>query len=205
MSRQTKEYDELYSNIELIPDEAIKDTEDGQGFDVDWELVEEKYQKRHQHHSGHHQSGHSHKHHTGQSHRHSSQSKHSSDKGRNGKKSKVSEKKWSRKKKIFIGILIFFFILIVGLISAFFILRHLGKQTMLNYEDINITVPAGVDYEDDGRTVYYKGHTYQFNENIASVLFMGIDNRELKENATAGTAGQAAVSYTHLPSPRDCS
>ena len=41
MSRQTKEYDELYSNIELIPDEAIKDTEDGQGFDVDWELVEE--------------------------------------------------------------------------------------------------------------------------------------------------------------------
>ncbi len=195
MSRQTKEYDELYSNIELIPDEAIKDTEDGQGFDVDWELVEEKYQKRHQHHSGHHQSGHSHKHHTGQSHRHSSQSKHSSDKGRNGKKSKVSEKKWSRKKKIFIGILIFFFILIVGLISAFFILRHLGKQTMLNYEDINITVPSGVDYEDDGRTVYYKGHTYRFNENIASVLFMGIDNRELKENATAGTAGQADALY----------
>lgn len=72
MSKQIKKYDELYSNIELVPDEAIKDTDDSNGFDVDWDLVEKKYrQHRHRHH--HHSSG------SGHSHHHSSHSDHSSD------------------------------------------------------------------------------------------------------------------------------
>lgn len=189
MSKQIKKYDELYSNIELVPDEAIKDTDDPQGFDVDWDLVEEKYQQhRHRHH--HHSSGHSH--------HHSSHSEHLSDskeKNQKGKQKKTPKKKWSKKKKILIGFLIFFICLIIGLISTFFILRYLGKQAMLNYDNLNITVPDGIDYDDNGRIIYYNGHTYQFNENIASVLFMGIDNRELKENAIAGTAGQADALY----------
>lgn len=189
MSKQIKKYDELYSNIELVPDEAIKDTDDPQGFDVDWDLVEEKYQQhRHGHH--HHSSGHSH--------HHSSHSEHLSDskeKNQKGKQKKTPKKKWSKKKKFLIGILIFFICLIIGVISTFFILRYLGKQAMLNYDNLNITVPDGIDYDDNGRIIYYNGHTYQFNENIASVLFMGIDNRELKENAIAGTAGQADALY----------
>lgn len=189
MSKQIKKHDDLYSNIELIPDEAIKDTDDSQGFDVDWELVEQKYQ--HHQHRHHHSSG------PGHSHHHSSHSEHLSDNKKNskGKKKKSSKKKWSRKKKVLIGILIFFVCLIIGLISTFFILRYLGKQAMLNYDNLNITVPDGIDYDDNGRIIYYNGHTYQFNENIASVLFMGIDNRQLKENATAGTAGQADALY----------
>ena len=195
MSKQTKKYDELYSNIELIPDEAIKDTDDSQSFEVDWDLIEEKYHKKndhhsHHHHSHHHSSEHSHSKRDGHSHNHSS---HSS--GSNDKKKKSSRKKWSKKKKILIGILIFILCLIIGLITTFFILKYLGKQSMLNYSNLNISVPDGVDYEDDGRIVYYKGHTYMFNENIASVLFMGIDNRELKDNAIAGTAGQADALY----------
>lgn len=189
MSKQIKKHDDLYSNIELIPDEAIKDTDDSQGFDVDWELVEQKYQ--HHRHRHHHSSG------SGHSHHHSSHSEHLSDNKKNskGKKKKSSKKKWSRKKKVLVGILIFFLTLIIGVISTFFILRYLGKQAMLNYNNLNITVPDGIDYDDNGRIIYYKGHTYQFNENIASVLFMGIDNRQLKENATAGTAGQADALY----------
>ena len=191
MSKQIKKYDELYSNIELVPDEAIKDTNDSNGFDVDWDLVEKKYrQHRHRHH--HHSSG------SGHSHHHSSHSDHSSDnkeKNVNGKKKKGAKKKWSKKKKILIGILIFFICLIIGLISSFFILRYLGKQAMLNYDNLNINVPDGIDYDDNGRIIYYNGHTYQFNENIASVLFMGIDNRKLKENAISGTAGQADALY----------
>ena len=216
MSKRTKDYDELYSNIELIPDEAIKDTDDPQGFSVDWDLVEKKYRQNHHHshhhshhhHSGHHSSEHSGNHtehantessagdnkHHSSSHSHS----HTSGSSRNSKKHqkrKSSGKKWSKKKKILIGILIFFLCLIIGLISAFFILKHLGKQAMLDYNDLNISVPEGVDYEDNGRVVYYKGHTYQFNENIASVLFMGIDNRKLKDEAIPGTAGQADALY----------
>lgn len=192
MSKRTKKYDELYSNIELIPDDAIKDTDDPQGFDVDWDLVEEKYRQKNQRHSHHHSSSHSEHHSSSHSHHHSSTSNRSSDRN---KKRKTPKKKWSRKKKILVGILIFFLCVIIGLISTFFILRYLGKQAMLNYDNLNISVPEGIDYEDNGRIVYYKGHTYQFNENIASVLFMGIDNRELKENATAGTAGQADALY----------
>ena len=39
--------------------------------------------------------------------------------------------------------------------------------------------PKDIDYENNGRIVYYNGHTYEFNDNIASILFMGIDKREL--------------------------
>ena len=45
MSRQTKK-DNKINNRELIPDDAIKDTEDSQGFEVDWELVEKKYRQK---------------------------------------------------------------------------------------------------------------------------------------------------------------
>lgn len=224
MSKQTKKYNELYSNIELIPDEAIKDTDDSQSFEVDWDLIEEKYREKNHHHSHRHRSSqHNSEHSHGEDDNHSSETSHSED-DKNGsrnshhsyndgdaskhhrhshssgnnkkdKKSKSSKKKWSKKKKILIGILIFFLCVIIGLISTFFILKHLGKQSMLDYNDLNVSVPDGIDYEDNGRIVYYKGHTYQFNENIASVLFMGIDNRELKEDAIAGTAGQADALY----------
>ena len=66
---------------------------------------------------------------------------------------------------------------------------------MLNYDTLKITPPDFADYEDNGKTVYYNGHTYTFNEHVASILFMGIDNRQLKENAVAGTAGQADALY----------
>ncbi len=180
MSRQTKK-DNKINNRELIPDDAIKDTEDSQGFEVDWELVEKKYRQKYMQESHHHHSKSRHS-----SHHHSVSS---------NSNSKKKKRKISKKKKVLIGILIFFLCLIVGLISTFFILKYLGKRALLDYDNINITVPDGVDYADNGRIVYYKGHTYQFNENIASVLFMGIDNRKLKDNAIAGTAGQADALY----------
>ena len=36
------------------------------------------------------------------------------------------------------------------------------------------------------------------NDNIASILFMGIDNRKLKDNAVSGTGGQADALYLLL-------
>ena len=55
MSRQTKK-DNKINNRELIPDDAIKDTEDSQGFEVDWELVEKKYRQKYMQESHHHHS-----------------------------------------------------------------------------------------------------------------------------------------------------
>ena len=215
MSKQNKK-DDLYSNIELIPDEAIKDTDSEQGFEVDWDIVEEKYAK-HNHHHSHHHSSHQHssehssehKHSSEHSseHKHSSEHRHSSgnhnsrhsarhhSSDRSKKPSGKSKKKWSKKKKILVGILIFILCLIIGTVAAFFILRNIGKNAMLNYDNLNINVPDGVDYENNGEFVYYKGHKYQFNKKIASILFMGIDNRSLKDKATPGTAGQADALY----------
>lgn len=104
-------------------------------------------------------------------------------------------KKWSKWKKILIGILIVLLCLILGLAIAFCIMRNMGKSKLLDYKEVNVSVPDEIDYEDDGRTIYYGDHVYELNTNIASVLFMGIDNTELKEDAVFGTAGQADALY----------
>lgn len=201
----SKHTNDLYDNIELVPDDpdnitdtVIIDKEDSEGFDVNWDKVERDYSRHNHHHSG---SGH-HSHHSdsGSTGHHSSSEskKHSSDTTDNKNSlpsKKKNKKKWSRKKKILIGILLAFLIIIIGLISAFFIMRYIGKQKLLNYANINLSIPEDIDYENNGKIIYYKGHTYQFNENIASVLFMGIDNRELAKDDLIGNGGQADALY----------
>lgn len=160
---------------------VIHDREDSLGFDVDWDTIEKNYKRRHRHHH----------------HSHSGSDKKGSDPTGNNSKFAPADSKHNRhiKKKIIIGILLFLLCLVVGLISAFLIMRYKGRQALLNYDNLNLSIPDGIDYEDGGNIVYYNGHTYQFNKNIATLLFMGIDNRELKDNATAGTAGQADALY----------
>lgn len=186
---------------------VIKDKENSHGFDVDWDTIEKNYRNSNKNHnhkstdenseeshhsSKSHHSGHSHhsgrSYHSGSSHQSRSSSKHKS-RRRSSKK-----KKWSTKKKIFIGILLFLLCIIIGLISAFFIMRHLGKKAMLNYEHLNVSVPEGVDYKEGGQIIYYKNHTYQFNKNIATVLLMGID-KNTDTGLNADSHGRADALY----------
>jgi LCP family protein required for cell wall assembly len=160
---------------------VITDKENSLGFEVDWDTIEKnyRYSRRHRHHH--------------------SQSQ--TDDGTNTSSAdNVSEKNSNPKKKhkvrnILIGILLFLLCIIIGIAAAFMIMRYQGKKALLNYDNLNINVPEGIDYTDNGRTIYYNGHTYEFNSNIATVLFMGIDNRELQEGAAYGTAGQADALY----------
>lgn len=158
---------------------VIHDRENSSGFDVDWDTIEKNYRHRHRHHH------------------HFSSDKEESDQGDKlpETSSNVLKKNRHIKKKIIIGIFLFLLCLIIGLISALLIMHYKGRQFLLNYDNLNVNVPDGIDYEDGGNIIHYKGHTYQFNKNIATLLFMGIDNRELKDNATAGTAGQADALY----------
>lgn len=157
--------------------EVIKDKEDSDGFEVDWNTIEKEYRKsRHRHH------------------RHHEDSPVNLDENSD----ENNPKKKKRTKKILIGILIFLILLVVSLVSAFFILRYIGKKN-LTTQSLDMDIPEFVDdYKDGGKILKYKGHTYQFNENLSSILFMGIDNTELKENAIAGTAGQADALYLLL-------
>lgn len=59
--------------------------------------------------------------------------------------------------------------------------------------DYKITAPQGVHVQNDGEYVVYNGKTYQLNENITSILFMGVDKRELEQTEINGTGGQADV------------
>ncbi len=154
----------------------------------------------HSHHSSHssgdgskseHSSSGSHRHHSSS---HSSR-RHSSSKKGSRRKDKEPRKKWSKKKKIIVSIVAFLLCIIIGSIGALLFLRWQGKQEFTNYDQLNLNLPDWVKYRDGGFYIYYKGHEYTFNKNIATVLFMGVDNRELKTNAKMGTAGQADAIY----------
>ena len=196
----------------------ISDTGDGTGFVADWDAIEKNYQEanfghhrsRHHHHSSskHHSSSHhssgehghsssEHKHHHSSHSSHHSTKHHNADKKSSKKKNKKERKKWSKKKKILIGILLFFLCIVIGTIAAFFIMRWQGKKELTDYKNLNLMLPEWVDSRDGGYVIYYKGHEYTFNDNIATILFMGIDNRKLKTNAKLGTAGQADALYIY--------
>lgn len=197
----------LYDNIEFIPDEqaekatktnifeenVIKDT-DFNKFDVDWETIEEKCEdsshRRHRHHS--------HSSHRSSSHRrtHSNGSS-SRNRTKDNKKTKKEKKKWSLTKKILVGILITLLCLLISFVAAFLIMQHIGEKQLLNNEKLNIQVPSDVDYSDGGRTIKYNGHTYEFNKNIATILFMGIDNNELSDEMMEKGRADALYLFTY--------
>lgn len=105
------------------------------------------------------------------------------------------KKKKHTARKIILGILIFVLCVIIGIVIAFVIMKNNGEKKVLNYNNLNLNLPKEVDSEGGGNVIHYKGHTYEFNKNIATILFMGIDNNELIDNAVAGTAGQADALY----------
>lgn len=191
MSKQTN--NGLYDHIEFAPDEEVQNTssnsvitdkENSNGFDVDWNSIEANCDD--DKHSQHHRRRHHHSHHS------SSHSSRSSSRSTNTK-NKKEKKKWSLKKKIFIGILLFILCLLISFVAAFFIMQHMGRKQLLNYEELNIEVPDDVGYSDGGRTVEYNGHTYLFNRNIATILFMGIDSTSLNDGED--TPGKADALY----------
>ncbi len=106
-------------------------------------------------------------------------------------KSKKKMKLW---KKILLGFLITLLVLIISGIITLFVLINVGKSEMLDAnKSVVLEVPQYVQQEEqDGKTIVYKGKTYKYNENVTSVLFMGIDMNEFSDNSeNVGTNGDA--------------
>ena len=151
---------------------------------------------------------HSHHHHHGKKMKVSSSGKitYKKRKHHSKKKNRKSKKK-NTLKKVLIGFLIFLIVAIVGLFSAYLLTKKLGKNEFLNKnKQANINTINNADSKDDGRTVVYKGHTYRYNENLISIVFLGIDQSELGSKPV-GTSGQADAIYifTYDTDSKKCS
>lgn len=76
------------------------------------------------------------------------------------------------------------------LVSTYFVLYHMGKKSL--QQTPTVTPPPAVgEVEDDGLTLIYQGRKYRYNENIVSILFMGVDKKDLDKNHGYGENGQA--------------
>lgn len=114
-----------------------------------------------------------------------------------GKIKYVKKRNKSKKtlKRILVGILIFVLIAIIGVVSAHFIKRHLGKKEISNSKkEANITAIDDAISEDSGQTITYNDKTYKLNENLISIVFLGVD-KSLSETKNIGEAGQADAIY----------
>ncbi|MDO4607893.1 MAG: LCP family protein [Clostridia bacterium] len=95
-------------------------------------------------------------------------------------------------KKILIIIISILLAIIVALVSAFYILSHIGKK-QFHKEDTHISNEA-VKIEDD-TTITYQGKEYVLNKNIVSTLVIGVDRENINQNLGAGNNGQADVIF----------
>lgn len=107
---------------------------------------------------------------------------------------KNHKKKKSKLQKVLIGVIISLAALIVCAVSTVVILNMMGQNALLNNKDLILEVPDHAQGQENGKFITYKGKSYQFNENITSILCMGIDKTELLEtNDAVGTSGNADV------------
>ncbi len=125
---------------------------------------------------------------------------------------KPSKGKRIKKILLIIGLSVLGLLLVA--VVTYFILYQVGKSSLLDYDDVTIQFPTAdtttdstdateeaeeipttteehiLSY-DDGKTVSYRGQTYHLNENVATMLFIGIDKRDWEESTVHGAAGEA--------------
>ena len=107
--------------------------------------------------------------------------------------------KKNRRKRVLLVIFIVIVSLIVLLLAAVVILQAIGKKQMLDYENTNVNISseikdAGAADEEDGKVIKYGGDTYRLNENITTILCMGIDSEDRVSSGYGGN-GQADANF----------
>ncbi|MBQ4104874.1 MAG: LCP family protein [Clostridia bacterium] len=115
-------------------------------------------------------------------------------------------KKW-KKRPIWQKILIIIGFIFAGIASLLLIgaitlavLNFKGLIQLTDYKNLDMTAPdmdgMSLTVSDSGRSINYKGQEYLFNEDITSILCIGVDKHELGlEDGQIGTAGQGDALY----------
>lgn len=155
----------------LDVDKLFKETQSEQMKIVPKEHTHHEHRHTHHHNSSeHHHSSHSSSHH-----HHSSHSHHS----HHGKHKKKKKNVWIKVLAIILALIIAF----VGCAGAFYYYsKSSGKNDMTsaNYAD--------TQHEE---IITYKGHEYQFNKDVVSIAFMGVDQRALSSSDNTDFVGCA--------------
>lgn len=87
-------------------------------------------------------------------------------------------------------------LLILLILGTFVFLEVKGRREMLGRKDspVEMTAPdldgQDIELEDDGEIVIYNGERYRYNENITSILCMGVDREDWSDGETE-PSGQA--------------
>lgn len=131
------------------------------------------------------------------------------------KKSKKSRlKKWQ---KILLWILIVILIFVFALGATALGLYFSGKGSLLNNESMKIDSadsPDNLQVEQNGKNIIYNGKKYAYNENMTTILCMGVDKESISDTSVSGLNGQADALFlyamdtstgqsTIIPIPRD--
>ncbi len=99
------------------------------------------------------------------------------------------KKRWQ---KVLIGFLLFILALLIAAAVTLIIMINIGKSSLLDKGGMNIDAPKQAEVVDNGNVIYYNGFKYRFNDNITSILCMGIDKNKLsKVGKDIGTGGDA--------------
>lgn len=104
-----------------------------------------------------------------------------SEKPKKEKKPKIPKKK-KTPKQIVKRVLIVLAVIILVPVAAFFTLRALGKNFLFSGNVNMKNAVDGADVQNNGDLVIYKGHKYRYNENITSVLVMGVDREKVNSD-----------------------
>lgn len=111
-------------------------------------------------------------------------------------------RKKKRPMKIFIRVLIIILCVLLGLVLAlgatWLILYKSGESQLKNTPDVSVNIANdNVNaLEEDGSTIEYNGKRYKLNNDVVSLLFIGIDRDELgSTDNVVGTGGQADAVY----------
>ena len=118
-----------------------------------------------------------------------------------------SKKSFGRKTRgltVLLRVLVVLFAIMAVLVLTFAAIRWSGGRSLSKGEIVSemITIPDAikqdVEVKDEGRTVIYKGEKYVYNEDIITILFMGVDRllesedgETANEESVIGTNGQA--------------
>ncbi|MCH5298713.1 MAG: LCP family protein [Ruminococcus sp.] len=94
-------------------------------------------------------------------------------------------------KKVLITIVSIILVLLIGSAGTFLLMFNMGRNALVGSE-VNIAAPVDAETTDNGMYVLYDGVQYKFNENITSVLCMGIDRDSIDDvDEYEGTGGDA--------------